>query len=106
MKFREVSNDPGTYIFYCPGCKMMHHVVTRGSQRPNWQFNDDVVKPTVNPSLLVRYPLWQGAVKFERVCHSFIREGNIQFLSDSTHDLAGCTVPLPDVDTAGENTED
>lgn len=29
------------------------------------------------------------------VCHSFIRDGQIQFLSDCTHALAGQTVPLP-----------
>ena len=30
----------------------------------------------------------------DRVCHSFVTDGNIQFLSDCTHSLAGQTVPL------------
>ncbi|MCZ4340562.1 hypothetical protein O4H52_03015 [Sphingomonadaceae bacterium G21617-S1] len=29
------------------------------------------------------------------VCHSFVRNGQIEFLSDCTHALAGQTVPLP-----------
>ena len=29
-------------------------------------------------------------------CHSFVREGRIEFLSDCTHALAGQTVELPD----------
>lgn len=28
------------------------------------------------------------------ICHSFVTDGNIQFLSDCTHSLAGQTVPL------------
>ena len=31
-----------------------------------------------------------------KVCHSFIRDGRIQFLGDCTHHLAGQTVDLPD----------
>jgi hypothetical protein len=30
------------------------------------------------------------------VCHSFVTEGRIEFLSDSTHELAGQTVPIPE----------
>lgn len=34
--------------------------------------------------------------KVEKVCHSFVTDGRIQFLADCTHDLAGLTVDLPD----------
>lgn len=30
-------------------------------------------------------------------CHSFVRDGQIEFLSDCTHALAGKTVSLPAV---------
>lgn len=33
--------------------------------------------------------------KVAKVCHSFVREGRIQFLGDCTHRLAGHTVDLP-----------
>jgi hypothetical protein len=31
----------------------------------------------------------------DRVCHSFVVDGRIQFLGDCTHHLAGQTVDLP-----------
>jgi hypothetical protein len=31
-------------------------------------------------------------------CHSFVTDGRIQFLGDCTHELAGQTVDLPDID--------
>ena len=31
------------------------------------------------------------------LCHSHVREGRIQFLSDCTHALVGQTVDLPDI---------
>lgn len=35
-------------------------------------------------------------VQPDHVCHSFVRDGQIQFCMDSTHELAGKTVDLPD----------
>ena len=72
--------------FYCPGCEENHFIDNR------WTFNNDFVKPTFSPSLLVK---WQrGIDKKENICHSFIRDGKIQFLNDCTHELAGKTVDL------------
>ena len=42
-----------------------------------------------SPSVLVTKPPTPYA------CHSFVTDGRIQFLTDSTHTLAGQTVPLP-----------
>lgn len=80
----------------CPGCQMWHslNTATADPKLPKWDFNGDVEKPTFSPSLLVRYP--QDGV--EKRCHSFIKNGEIQFLSDCSHDLKGLTVPLPDMD--------
>ena len=37
-------------------------------------------------------------------CHSFVTDGRIQFLSDSTHVLAGQTVDLPPIaDSMGDD---
>ncbi len=76
------------YVFYCPGCKCGHYVRTKG-QQPVWQFNGDVNKPTVNPSILV-----QSANR----CHSFVRDGLIRFLDDCSHELKGQTVEIPEFD--------
>ena len=72
------------YIFFCPGCKCSHVVDAR------WTFNGDLDKPTFSPSLLCNpdHPASR--------CHTFIRDGNIEFLSDCFHELAGTTVEIPE----------
>jgi hypothetical protein len=37
------------------------------------------------------------------LCHYFIRDGKIEFCGDCPHELAGQTVPLPDVPAGYEN---
>lgn len=90
-KFRRIESESGTdgaeeYAFFCPGCECGHWVRVRGPQ-PVWQWNERPAAPTISPSLLVRG---------EFVCHSFITDGRIQFLPDSTHALSGKTVEIPD----------
>lgn len=82
-KLRVTDND--TLLFYCKGCKEYHAVNAKG-----WNFNENYDKPTFIPSILVT---WGD----DRRCHSFIKNGKIQYLSDSTHGLAGQTVDLEDV---------
>jgi hypothetical protein len=99
-----------TYGFQCPGCKDSHHVAV-----PGWDFNGNMEKPTFSPSLLVRcghyIPNHQGSCwctfNAERPddpapfncyqCHSYIRDGRIEFLGDCSHPLAGQTVDMPDI---------
>jgi hypothetical protein len=86
------------YLFECPGCKQMHRVIVKwgsksGRTEPEWSFNGSLDRPTFSPSLLVQ---WNSPDK-NFVCHSFIRDGQIQFLNDCTHALAGKTVDLPEV---------
>lgn len=106
-------NHPGmeAYVFECPGCGMDHMVVVSrtpeyakacmdaGRGNPCWSFNGDLNMPTFNPSLLVREYMDDKVV---RVCHSFIRNGQIQFLSDCTHALANLTVNLSEVEQNGQ----
>jgi hypothetical protein len=49
-------------------------------------------RPTFTPSIRVTIYRPTG----DRLCHSFVTDGYICFLPDSTHSLAGQTVPLPD----------
>jgi len=97
-----VAEKGGPIIGYhmdCPGCGFMHAVqVVPHKGRPVWTFNGDMDKPTFSPSILVT---WEHGENYEkRRCHSFIRDGKWQFLNDCTHDLAGQTVPMEDVDDA------
>lgn len=77
------------WAFFCPGCKCGHQICTGTGQ---WTFDGDMEKPTINPSVLC-YEIPEA--KIPR-CHSFVRAGVIQFLSDCSHELAGKTVPLED----------
>lgn len=58
-------------------------------------FNKDVERPTLCPSLLCSSVQGPNGQKY--ICHSFVREGRIEFLGDCTHALAGQTVDLLDV---------
>lgn len=111
MTKRLLRVDDSRVRFTCPGCGDVHMVDTT-----RWKWNGDMEKPTFSPSLLIRTGhhvpnrkdegCWctfneeqraagKPETRFEcYVCHSFVRDGQIQFLSDCTHSLAGKTVPL------------
>lgn len=84
--------------FHCPGCRRGHGVPVDGSR--GWVWNQNLEKPTLSPSILVTYNGSDAGVDGAppAVCHSFVTDGRIQFLSDCTHELAGQTVDLPDWD--------
>lgn len=92
--------------FECPGCKSAHRVVIEGPEP--WGWNGSEERPTFTPSVLCT---WEGPKGYsndnpapkgydgpmeEHRCHSFVTDGKIQFLTDSTHELAGQTVDLPE----------
>lgn len=93
MKVKKIKNGSTTfqYLFNCPGCKCEHAFDDR------WKFNEDLEKPTISPSFLQQGSLgFDGEKQNYGTCHSFIKEGKIQFLTDCTHDLKGQTVDLID----------
>ena len=89
-------------------------MVTIAGEPPVWGWNGSLDVPTVTPSILVRSGHYSGsgsescwctynkehpesASPFKcTLCHSFITDGKIQFLPDSTHALSGQTVELPE----------
>lgn len=75
------------YLIYSPGDKT--HIVFD----ERWTFNDDYVKPTFRPSMLVNANI-PGAVR----SHFFVTDGKIQYLSDCNHEFAGKTIDMVDVD--------
>lgn len=87
-------------LFECPGCEQMHGIYVRGQHPSVWGWNGSLDLPTVTPSILVRWT--HGEAHEPRVCHSFLRDGQMQFLCDCTHALAGQVVDLPDVDRDDE----
>lgn len=95
-KLRKTTNG---YIFWCPGCKCAHHVTT--DIEPAWHFDGDVNLPTFSPSVRVYRPAEKDRAE-ETLCHLFLTKGNLLFLSDCKHDLAGQTIPLPDLPSPKE----
>lgn len=101
--------EGGVLFFRCPGCRESHIIRVKDGTGRGWTFNGDFDRPTFAPSVLVsgnkvvkdENGTWTG--DWERdaagnlipdICHSFVTDGQIQFLGDCTHDLAGQTVPL------------
>lgn len=76
-------------MFWCDGCETHHQVIVNSTT--GWQWNGNRDAPTIAPSILVNQGSANPAVP---VCHSFVRDGHIEYLSDSTHRLSGQTVPL------------
>lgn len=74
--------------FHCPGCGHAHVVYTGGCpDKPDWSWDRSMDAPTFHPSIRV-----QGRYH----CHSFVENGQIRFLKDCNHDLAGQTVEVPE----------
>lgn len=104
MKLNIASDD--ARLFWCPGCDHAHGISVAPGR---WTCNDDVELPTIQPSVLVySHPTFinddlegdslmaPGNIRETPQCHSFVTDGRIQFLSDSTHALAGQAVDLPE----------
>lgn len=80
------SGHPSQYIF-CPACKTIHLFDDR------WTFNNNFDKPTFSPSMLV-HGTEDG---FAPRCHTFVRNGKIEYLSDCSHEMKGHTIDLPEI---------
>lgn len=91
----------GRLTWWCPGCDHAHMIQTGAGSGPRWGWNGNAEKPTFTPSVLVRTgravdPTFvKEAGDPPEVCHSFVVDGQMQFLSDCDHALAGQTVPIP-----------
>lgn len=107
-KFLRKARDDkgGEYLtYYCQGCKDAHQVkvVAGGYTGPCWRWNGNVDSPTFEPSVLVTYGANPDADeefkewRTKRTCHTFIKNGQVQFLSDCTHEFAGQTLALPEL---------
>ena len=96
------SGDPEPQIAslsaFCPGCGFEHSfnvdLVGHGRWREGgalWEFNGDYEKPTFRPSMFHNR---DGNIANHPLCHSWVTDGQWEFLVDSTHSLAGQTVDM------------
>lgn len=114
------NGEGGLLTWWCPGCNGPHQVraVIREAvlavpdpDDPDWtpprqyyeardgawSWNGSAARPSFQPSVLVTYNGSDAgsAGAPPAVCHSFVSDGQMQMLGDSTHALAGQTVPIP-----------
>lgn len=95
--------DGDGIMFWCPGCKSGHMIRHGQGNGPRWTWNGSHDKPTFSPSVLARWTepsddpaeFDDESKDVKKICHTFITDGQIQFLSDCTHSLAGQTVEMP-----------
>ncbi|WP_066339287.1 DUF6527 family protein [Azohydromonas lata] len=108
----------GALYFWCLGCDMPHCVMHGAGGGPRWTWNGDADKPTLSPSVLVQWDHLSPAARernaafyqehgrymthielpydVHHVCHTFVRDGRIEYLGDCTHDLVNQTIDLPE----------
>lgn len=99
IRFTDKTGEDGTYKalgFVCPGCRELSngsglHMLPVNSPhyQPSWDWNENAERPTLSPSILTQ--------SYLGVCHSFLVDGEFQFLDDCTHSLAGQRVPMGDL---------
>lgn len=106
--------------FWCPACQTNHVVPVTGKRA--WQFNQDFIRPTLDPSVLVtsghhqegwnKKDCWctfkqknpDSDVPFTCYrCHLFIRNGRIEYCHDCSHGLAGQTIDMVEIPQGKEN---
>ena len=77
------------YAFQCPACGKEHVI------NDTWEYNNDPSNPTISPSILATgYHREYGGKDYR--CHSYVKNGSIEFLGDCTHNLKNQTVELPE----------
>lgn len=108
--------DPATgnegLTYWCQGCESAHGIRIKGEH--SWTWNGDVENPVFGPSVLTRgkrkltEDQYARIVQGEKldipdeVCHTFVGcngalPGQVIFLGDCTHGLAGTVQPFPEL---------
>jgi hypothetical protein len=98
-RFWRAESEDGSDVqicFHCPGCRYGHSFRIKG-QGPIWEWNGDLEKATFSPSLLVNQH------RPESRCHSFVRDGQIQYLDDCFHSMKNTTIDIPDSPTFADS---
>lgn len=94
-KFNKI--EPNYVAWNCPGCEESHAVPVHGfyvnEPERGWRWNGSLDSPTLTPSVLVNVGRSNPTA---HLCHVYITDGQIMFLGDCTHKLAGQTVDIPD----------
>lgn len=99
LRKHEGANGEVYYVFFCPGCDNLHLLyVVNPKGRPCWTFNGNLEAPSFQPSLLNNGPGHKYHDPAMPVCHLYVEAGNIKYLDDCTHALAGEIVPMVELE--------
>lgn len=97
--------------FYCKGCNQ-YHSININKDGTGWEFNENYESPTFTPSIKVTSGhymtghnggCWCTYNKSNPdnpssfkclICHCYVTNGKIEYLSDCSHDLAGKIVEM------------
>lgn len=98
QEFVECDTDEVEYLkleFPCILKTRILPVVLKGKREgtKNWTWNGDVNFPTLRPSISTTQKIGDEII----VCHSFVNDGVVEFLNDSTHDKKGLKAPLLEI---------
>lgn len=78
-------NIPGKY-----SVRVLPLRVNDETERNFWTWNGDIEKPTLSPSVSLSYGIGHK-------CHSWVTDGMVKFLNDSTHENVGKSIELEDI---------
>jgi len=98
ISYHPCEPDVATHLrFYSPGplSTQILPVQIKGTRAGtgNWTWNGDVDRPTLKPSILNDFRPHDPLVN-----HIFITDGQVIFLPDCTHEFAGQTLDLLEVE--------
>lgn len=88
-----------TLNFPGPAGEITLPVIQRGTRDGTgcWTWNGDTEKPTLRPSVLTQGHTSASEGKAIR-CHTWVTDGQAQFLGDCSHELRGQTVDMLEVE--------
>jgi Family of unknown function (DUF6527) len=92
IESRDRDGNHYSWLWHCPACDAVHQCDKR------WTFNGDLEKPTFRNSVLVHEVKGENGQIIHPRCHSYVTDGHITFLADSTHASVGKTLQLRDWD--------
>jgi hypothetical protein len=88
-----ISKTEFGFLFWCTACGNCHGVWIH---KPNemtkaqWTWNGSMDKPSFSPSFVIK----EIRNNKPYVCHIVVKDGEIHYLDDCTHELKGKVVPL------------
>lgn len=90
-----VTRDGDGLWLWCPACQDIVRIVIGPA---GWTWDGDLEQPTITPSILTHEALKADGTVHRPRCHSFVTAGVWDYLSDSTHHLAGQRVLMREAD--------